>query len=139
MQPFRPPDKSVTSKKTFSLLSKPLGHCSPADTQHEAAAATDQADANPEAHPEQQQSLAALSGGSVVTFLHAPDSQFPRLGCFGLVLVGGGSATCFVGAEGSPRAQQPLMPRSLPPWQGSTGSSTGCTERSGSRRRRGCC
>lgn len=44
------------------MLSRPLGHCSPADTQHGAAVATAQADANPEAPPGQQQGLAALSG-----------------------------------------------------------------------------
>lgn len=44
------------------MLSRPLGHCSPADTQHGAAVGTGQADANPEAPSGQQQGLAALSG-----------------------------------------------------------------------------
>lgn len=52
-----------------------MGHCSPADVQREAAAATDQADGNPEAHPEQQQGLAALSGGPCC---HLPSrTRFP--------------------------------------------------------------
>lgn len=94
----------MTSKRTFSLLSKPLGHCSPADTQPEAAAAPDQSDANPEAHPEQQQGLLPFQEGSIVTFLHAPDSQPPEQAALGSFWLG----TVLCGSRGI--SQGPAAP-----------------------------